>query len=448
MASPFSSMPHPWARAAAEEVVREVHAYMAQHPESELHRQGKMFGVLVVRHGEEEYGYLKAFSSLLDGRHEMAGYVPPVFDFAVENGYFRREEAEISAMTDRLEERRERSRMLQRWLFAQYRMLSGSGQTRDLLDIFQEEKPILSAEDYFSGNRKEAEHLPPAGAGECCGPKLLQYALANGYAPLAMAEFWVGKADARELRQEGYFYGACQGKCKPILRHMLRDIVTEEPIERQDNSDLQKQIRILYQDDSVLVALKPAGLLTVPGKEPIFDLESCLRARTGIDSLRAVHRLDRDTSGIVVMAKTADSYIALQRSFATRQVSKRYEAVCQAGDKPIPDQGVVDLPLLPNPLDRPRQMVDYEYGKAATTRFEVVKRFEDGRVGLNLYPETGRTHQLRVHCAHPDGLGAAIVGDPLYGTQADRLYLHAAALTFSHPVTGVEMHFSVHSRWF
>jgi tRNA pseudouridine32 synthase/23S rRNA pseudouridine746 synthase len=148
------------------------------------------------------------------------------------------------------------------------------------------------------------------------------------------------------------------------------------------------------------------------------------------------------------MAKTEDSYVLLQRSFATRQVSKRYEAVCQAGDKPIPDQGIIDLPLLPNPLDRPRQMVDYKYGKAATTRFEVVKRFEDGRVGLNLYPETGRTHQLRVHCAHPDGLGAAIVGDPLYGTAADRMYLHAAALTFSHPVTGVEMHFSVHSRWF
>lgn len=148
------------------------------------------------------------------------------------------------------------------------------------------------------------------------------------------------------------------------------------------------------------------------------------------------------------MAKTEAIYVSLQRSFATRQVSKRYEAVCQAGEKPIPDHGFVDLPLLPNPLDRPRQMVDYAYGKTAKTRFEVVKRFEDGRVGLYLYPETGRTHQLRVHCAHPDGLGAAIVGDSLYGTQADRLYLHAADIEFLHPVTGVEMHFSVHSRWF
>lgn len=210
-------MPHPWARAAAEEVVREVHAYMTQHPETELHRQGKMFGVLVVRRGEEEYGYLKAFSSLLDGRHEMEGYVPAVFDFAVENGYFRREEAEISAMTDRPEERRERSRALQRWLFAQYRMLSGSGQTRDLLDIFQGEKPILSAEEYFSGNRKEAEHLPPAGAGECCGPKLLQYALAKGYAPLAMAEFWVGKADAREPATRGLFLWRLPRKMQAYL---------------------------------------------------------------------------------------------------------------------------------------------------------------------------------------------------------------------------------------
>lgn len=440
-------MPHPWARAAAEEVIRKVHSYMACHPESELHRQGKMFGVLVVRHGEE-YGYLKAFSSLLDGRHEMAGYVPPVFDFAVENGYFRQEEAKISAMTERPEERKERSRMLQRWLFAQYKMLAADGESRDLLDIFQHEKPILSAEDYFSGNRKEAEHLPPAGAGECCGPKLLQYAFAMGYVPLAMAEFWVGKADPRELRQEGCFYGACQGKCKPILRHMLRGIAMEEPIPEIDYSALQKQIRILYQDDYVLVALKPAGLLTVPGKEEQMDLETSLRLRTGIESQRTVHRLDRDTSGIVVMAKTEAIYVTLQRSFATRQVSKRYEAVCMTGEKPIPDQGVVDLPLLPNPLDRPRQMVDYQYGKAAKTRYEVVKRWEDGRVGLNLYPETGRTHQLRVHCAHQDGLDAAIVGDPLYGTAADRLYLHAADICFSHPVTGARMHFSVKSSWF
>ena len=441
-------MPHPWARVAAEEVIREVHAYMAQHPESELHRLGKMFGVLVVRRGEGEYGYLKAFSSLLDGRHEMVGYVPPVFDFSDENGYFRQVEAKISVMTDRPEERRARSRMLQRWLFAQYRMVSGNGETRDLLDIFQEEKPILSAEDYFSGKRNEAEHLPPAGSGECCGPKLLQYALAKGYVPLALAEFWVGQADARELRREGSFYGACQGKCKPILRHMLRGIRMEEPIERPDEEGLKKQTRILYQDDFVLVALKPSGLLTVPGKEEVPNLERMLGERTGLRYLRAVHRLDRDTSGIVVMAKTEAVYVTLQRSFATREVSKRYEAVCMAGEKAIADQGVVELPLLPNPLDRPRQMVDYAYGKAAKTRYEVVKRWEDGRIGLNLYPETGRTHQLRVHCAHPDGLGAPIVGDPLYGTASDRLYLHAAEITFLHPETGTRMHFSVKSSWF
>lgn len=449
MPSPYSTTPHPWARIAAEEVVGEMHAYMREHPESELHWQGKMFGVLVVETKEKEYRYLKAFSSVLDGKHEMAGFVPPVFDFTDPNGYFRQQEAVISSMKDPSEERKQKSRLLQRWLFSQYRMLSASGEPKNLLEVFRAEKPILSEEVYFSGERSKADNLPPAGSGECCAPKLLQYALKNQYKPLALAEFWIGAPDARELRQEGYFYGACMGKCRPILRHMLLGIETDDTIEEQlSKEELKKKVRVLYEDDYLLVALKPAGLLTIPGKRDMIDLERCLQELRGLEYVKAVHRLDQDTSGIVVCVKEASLYSVLQKQFSSRKVVKRYEAVvCPQAGCTIMDKGTISLPLLLNPLDRPRQMVDYRYGKPAETRYEVRKRLPNGWVCLNLYPMTGRTHQLRVHCAHPDGLNAPIKGDRLYGKPDSRLFLHAAEIRFSHPVTGSSLKFSVHSEW-
>ncbi|MBR6017629.1 MAG: RluA family pseudouridine synthase [Paludibacteraceae bacterium] len=455
--SPFASTPHPWACAAAEEVVAEMHRYMAAHPESELHQKGKMLGVLVVR-TDEGYRYLKAFSSVLDGRHEIEGFVPPIYDFTPADGYFRKEEARISAMTDHPDERRRHSRALQRWLFSQYSIQAATGEKADLLDVFRSEPPILSAEEYFKRGREtgtteirdsQEAALPPAGAGECCAPKLLQYAFRQGYIPLALAEFWVGAPDPGELRQEGYFYPACTGKCRPILRFMLRGLETEEPIEQSIREvELLKQIRILYEDDYLLVACKPSGLMTVPGKASTSNLEDYLCKRRNLSYLRAVHRLDRDTSGLVVLAKDEEVYKKLQLQFCQRTVEKVYEAiVCPQPGVCIADSGTIELPLLPNPLDRPRQMVDERYGKAARTEYEVIGREENGWMRLALYPKTGRTHQLRVHCAHPEGLNAPILGDPLYGRPADRMYLHAKSIRFTHPVTSSRMQFTDKNVW-
>lgn len=456
MSSPFIASPHPWARAAAEEVIREVHHYMQLHPESELHRLGKMFGVLVMDTGKQTYRYLKAFSSVLDGQHQIDGYVPPIYDFTDENGYFRQEEKVISSLTDQNPLRKQRSNALQRWLFSQYNIVASNGKTRNILDIFSKEKPILSAEDYFSGNKgskdnkeSNAEHLPPAGAGECCAPKLLQYAFQNGYKPLAIAEFWVGATDAREMHQDGCFYGACTGKCRPILRYMLRGISAEETEDTWTEEQLKKQVHVLYEDEYLLVALKPAGLLTVPGKGEKKNLEGYLLQSRGYSYLKAVHRLDQDTSGIVVFAKEVSHYTALQKQFCSRLVKKRYEAlVCPRDEhRKTEETGIISLPILPNPTDRPRQMVDRKYGKKAVTQYEVVRRLQNGQICLNLYPLTGRTHQLRVHCSHPEGLNAPIAGDRLYGEPSGRLYLHAAEIVFSHPVSGSTMRFHVRANW-
>lgn len=435
------------------EVIGQIHSYMEQTPQSELHRLGKMFGVLVIRDENGGFGYLKAFSSLLDGKHTIDGFVPPIFDFAEPDGYFRQEEASISSINTQLKHlsasdpatqnrrngllqlRKTKSRALQRWLFSQYNVLSGIGKTRNLVDIFAQETPILSAEEYFSPIRNNTPStLPPAGAGECCAPKLLQFAFLHHLAPLALAEFWIGAPPLNELRRDGYFYGACLGKCRPILNHMLQGIdVQEEPLPPFQ----REKIDILYQDEWLIIAMKPAGMLTTAGNNGSLSLEEYLRQSLKTP-LQAVHRLDQDTSGLVVLAKTQEAYRRMQALFRTREVKKRYEAVIECDPDSLPPaQGEITLPLLPNPLDRPRQIVDYEHGKPSYTKYNIRSQLSPSRFLVDLYPLTGRTHQLRVHCAHFNGLNAPILGDRLYGKPADRLYLHAAELQFTHPFTHI-----------
>jgi len=424
---------------AAEEVMADVHRYMASHPESELHRRGKMFGVLVVRKENGEAGYLRAFSAMLDGTYHHTGYVEPVVDIAQPEGYFKQEEMRISAMPQGME-RKACSQALQRWLFAEYKMLNRSREERNLLSIFAEEKPILSAEDYFSERRQELLRqptMPPSGAGECCAPKLLQYAFANGLTPLCMAEFWIGASSKEELRTEGCYYPACLEKCRPILRHMLQGLATDDNPMTADARHLAERVEVLYEDDYLLAVNKPSGLLSVPGRETAYSLQEWGAEHCGGLTPQAVHRLDQDTSGIVVMAKTETCYTMMQRLFQRRDILKRYEAVLTR--EPAEKEGIINLPLLPNPADRPRQRVDYEHGKPAVTRYRLRGMVETGAL-VDFFPETGRTHQLRVHAAHPDGLDAPIVGDRLYGTPAERLMLHAAELQFAHPITGQPIH--------
>ena len=409
MVNPFVIPPSEPAQEAAKEVIEKVHTYMNMHPESELHRCGKMFGVLLY-----EGGYLAAFSAKLDGSYHHEGFVPPVYEMTEEPIGTNKEE----------------SRRLQRLLFANYNFVNGRGESKNLLEIFKNEK-VVSAEDWFNG--KKSSSLPPAGAGECCAPKLLQYALTHGLKPLSLAEFWVGAPSKTEIRQEGAFYAPCSGKCVPILKHVLQGITVSG--ERLVVSGQKPEI--LFEDDYLMVVNKPAGLLSVPGKGEEPSVESLMGAKP-------VHRLDQDTSGLLVLAKTAEVYKELQAYFQRRDILKRYEAVLRPNDEMSRlrlNDGMIELPLLPNPYDRPRQMVDKEHGKVAITKYVIRDRRPDGTVLVDFYPLTGRTHQLRVHAAHLDGLNAPILGDRLYGTAGERLMLHAAEIGFVHPITKEEMHF-------
>ena len=332
-----------------------------------------------------------------------------------------------SVYTDRMAElrdrRREMSDSLQLWLFTQYRMLNALGEERTLVDIFREYNHAL----------------PPAGAGDCCAPKLLQYAYSHGLRPVCMAEFWWGESPKHEVRHHMAYYPACRSKCLPILTHMLRGLDVEPNPLAQPATD---GLKIVYEDTVLAVVVKPAGMLSVPGKDAVESVESIMRQRWHMADATPImpHRLDKDTSGLIVVARTADAYRRLQRQFAERLVTKRYEAVVDG--IPAQREGRITLPLSPDISDRPRQCVDVEHGKPATTDFRVV-RTDGTHALLWLYPHTGRTHQLRVHCAHMQGLGCPILGDPLYGrgTSTGRMFLHAAQLQFAHPATGERMEF-------
>lgn len=414
--------------------------------------------------------------------------------------------------------RKQMSDELQRWLFAAYRMLNAKGEERDLIDIF----------------REYTHAMPPAGAGDCCAPKLLQYAYLHHLRPVCMAEFWWGESPASEIRHHLHYYPACRSKCLPILTHMLKGLdVAPNPLAQKRHT---AEPRVLYADEYIMVVDKPAGMLSVPGKAESMKSEASDSANISVEEyfanlqlptnsqftteqftigeadnsklntqnskfLKAAHRLDMDTSGLLVLARTEEAYVELQRQFASRETVKRYEAVLSGvpkhivGDYGIPavaianscshlyfygqglrqecrsllrlepfaiqfakySSGCISLPLIADINDRPRQRVDMEHGKPALTLYNIVevravdantavayttKKVDKGRTLIHLYPKTGRTHQLRVHCAHPLGLACPILGDPLYGTErADRMYLHAAELTFRHPITGETMHF-------
>ena len=317
-------------------------------------------------------------------------------------------------------ERRNRSAALQQKLFQQFNFLNAKGETKNLCAIFEE----------------TVQKTPPAGAGECAAPKLLQYAYLSGLSPIAMAEFWWGESPKTEIRHHGYYYPSCRGKCEPILRHMLQGLNVEPaPSERYSLS--QNMPEILFEDQWLLVLHKPEGVLSVPGKSEEQSIYSLLRARyPKATGPLVVHRLDMDTSGLLLAAKTQEVHRHLQAQFENRSIKKRYIALL---DGILPEEeGVIDLPICPDYLDRPRQMVNEELGKTAITRYQVMDR-KNGQTRIAFFPLTGRTHQLRVHAAHPLGLNCPIVGDELYGRKAERLYLHAEYLEFIHPVSGQRM---------
>lgn len=512
--NPFKYTPHRLCEIAAEELRCFVAA--DERLAAEV-AKGKMMGVLVVRDAAGALGYLAAFSGLLGGSNVQRGFVPPVFDFQSPDGYFKREEGEISfinkqiaaekgsaayiaaveavaaaqrsmdeqldamrrdmrvakerrdamrasgalladneaglvresqhlkaelkRLTRRLqqqvalqkeqlalldaridllkEERRSRSAALQEWLFDNFIMLNAKGESCSLTKIFND----------YSGV------VPPAGAGECAAPKLLQYAYSHSLQPLCMAEFWLGASPAGEVRRDGCFYGSCKGKCEPILSFMLQGLEVDGLM--SDNVCASCDIKILYEDEWLVVVDKPSGVLSVPGKVCGLSIQEWLNCHFGREDVLVTHRLDMSTSGLLVAAKGVGAYKAMQALFARREVVKKYLALLDG--LPVNPNGEISLPISPDYLNRPSQMVDYASGKEAVTKYEILSTVEYcGRrcAFVALYPLTGRTHQLRVHCAHKDGLDVPIVGDTLYGKSDRRLMLHAAFLWFVHPFTG------------
>lgn len=514
---PFHYTPHPLTRIAA----GEVRSYLSTRLDwQDEIGKGKMFGVLIVKTSDGSIGYLAAFSGNLAGSNMHDFFVPPVYDLLNPDGYFRKEEAEISALNRRIsdisksdsyilakkeledtkfqsssflasakeelkrskkerdekrangnispeeldamiresqfqkaeykrlenswkerlnevgqrvkgfeteilllkQERKTRSAALQLWLFRQFNMLNAKGERKDLCEIFKD----------------TPQGLPPAGAGECALPKLLQYAYLYGLQPLAMGEFWCGMSPKDEIRHDGYFYPSCKGKCEPILKHMLVGLDVE-PNPLAEDLFKDTPLKILYEDEWIVAVEKPSGMLSVPGKNDLDSVQQRLRLMyPDATGPLVVHRLDMATSGILLAAKDKDVHARLQSQFETRSISKEYVAILDG----VPSQefGIIDLHICLNPLDRPRQMVDFENGKSAITEYKV-ECIKDGRAKVVFKPHTGRTHQLRVHSAHVSGLGCPISGDELYGNpdSASRLCLHASRLVFRHPVSDKEI---------
>ena len=537
--NPFYYEPSPLARLAVA---------LLQQSLPEL-KEGKMFGVLIVEYGGK-LGYLQAYSGQLEGISDDS-FVPLVFDYLQPNGYFKIQEAEITALNHEIEvlkqsddyekaikkianlkveaqqvvaeaqqkmviakrlrderrkekaivsedeqremiresqymkaelhrtkkryaallqaaeaeveaynrkiaelksTRKRKSDQLQRWLFSQFTFLNAQGERSDLLSIFRNyyllhsPKSVLAT--HYAAMGEQITLFPPSGTGECCEPKLLQYAFVHGMRPVEMAMFWWGEPPKTEIRQHGQFYPACNGKCKPLLTWMLKGMnVAANALE----VEAKQSIDIVYEDRDLAVIVKPSGMLTVPGRSKKQSVETILRQRwNDNDTPIIVHRLDMATSGLLVVARNKEAHKHLQAQFKAKMVRKRYIALLDASllnRVGLPSEGTISLPLCADAVDRPRQIVDKNKGKTAITHYKIVGKtpLQDSHyseaVKVELRPETGRTHQLRVHCAHSEGLACPILGDTLYGKRADRLYLHAEYLAFTHPTTGKPLSF-------
>jgi len=486
---------------------------------------GKMFGVLVVKDQNGEFGFLSAFSGTVSGQWELPGFVPPLCNQTVLNDcipdgvamlaefdqqliqleqdpqrlelsqtlstleqkrhqalsamktshlaakekrhlerqalrqlddpelqhramavlanaskrhdreaadlrkYWRKQLQQMQEQLDSHEQqlkqlkarRNEASRQLNRQVFEAYQLHNFLGEHRAMRDLFP-------------------KGLPPGGSGDCAAPKLIHYAAIHQLHPVALAEFWWGASPATSVRHHGHYYPACRGKCRPILPFMLRGIEVE-PEPTHIAQIAKDEPKLIFEDEHLILINKPAGLLSTPGKQCEDSVFSRLKQRhPDCPDLRLVHRLDRTTSGLLLAAKNLRINTLLQQQFVGRTVEKRYEALLDGLLPPMPERGEINLPLRVDLDDRPRQMVCHQHGKQAQTLWQRLG-LESGYTHVFFYPQTGRTHQLRVHASHRDGLNTPIVGDDLYGTPGTRMMLHAQRLSFIHPITHEPMAF-------
>ena len=386
------------------QMAEELAAYREFMRQSKAERDARRGSISSDEMGENEQALVR------ESQHQKAEYKRLKRDWerriSEDETSLRAKQEEIARLQ---KERQERSQALQQWLFRQFRFLNAQGEEKALPELF-------------------APAIPPAGAGECCAPRLLQAAYREGLQPLCMAEFWVGASPMDELRTDGHYYPACRSKCRPILRHMLRGLDVEPNPLLANQEALLSELHIIYNNKELAVVSKPAGMLSVPGKDDLPNVQDALK--TAIPSAKGpliVHRLDMDTSGLMLVALTDEKYHELQDAFLHRRIHKVYHALLEK-EMAVGEEGDIDLPLRPDIDDRPRQMVDRLHGKPAQTHYKVLGN-RDGHALLELSPVTGRTHQLRVHCAHPLGLNNPIVGDRLYGKCGERLMLHAYAIT-------------------
>lgn len=342
-------------------------------------------------------------------------------------------EAEVNGLEEKIramkQQRAAMSEELQKWIFRQYKVMNALGEESSILDIF--------AADGLT---------PPGGTGDCAAPKLLNHAFRHGMEPVTMGEFWYGKSPDTAVRTAGHFYPSCTSKCGPLLKYMLKGLELEEVSEHLEpcTIDASCQPRIIFEDEAIIVIDKPSGMPSVPGLDGRESAQEWLAGRMSAKhkdgcEIHAVHRLDMDTSGLLIFAKTGQAAANLRRQFEERTVKKTYRALLCPGKLTLKPgtTGTIDLPLAPDYDERPRQKVDLIQGKQALTEYEVLHINQDGTTEVLFHPVTGRTHQLRVHSAHHLGLGRPIVGDLLYGGafHSSRLRLHAQEISFIHPIT-------------
>ncbi len=424
---------------------------------SSLFEQGKMLGILIIEnpnsitrnlsdtiHYLNNTYYLIAYSGVVNGLEDKNHYfVPAVYDLQNPDDFYLQKDRDISDINHLLassqnlsatkikelkQERKNQSIALQKEIFSHFNFLNPSGTYKNVINIFADAK----------------RGLPPGGTGECAAPRLLQFAYQHGLKPLYIAEFWYGRSPNNLQRIHGHFYPSCIEKCSPILKYMLPEL--SDAIPSPQESTNAEGIRILYNDEHLVAVHKPAGLLSVPSKNlQQVNVESILHDMfPEVNGPMLVHRLDQATSGILLAAKDAKTFQLLSKQFVEKNLQKRYIARLKGRLKSR--CGIISLPLSVNPDDRPRQVVDFQFGKTAITYYEKIEDkwaneyIDQEETLVALYPLTGRTHQLRVHCVSPLGLDHMIVGDDLYDfsknkKDAQRLMLHAESITFEHPYT-------------
>ena len=330
-----------------------------------------------------------------------------------------------NTIEEHIRNRKKISKTIQNTLFEKYQFLNQQKEQKGLLDIFD-----------------NASARPPAGSGDCCAPKLLQYAFQHRLIPVVMAEFWWGISPNSAIRKHKNFYPSCQSRCKPILRHMLEGVQMDENLLLKNLSE-SVALKIVFEDDDLIIVNKPPEFLSVPGKEIKDSVYTRIKQKyPSVTGPIIVHRLDMSTSGILVLTKTKEANKILQQQFIKRTVKKRYVALLSG--KVSEKKGTITLPLRLDLDDRPRQLVDFKNGKTAKTNWTIISE-NNTHTRIHFYPVTGRTHQLRVHAAHKDGLNLPIIGDDLYGTRQDRLYLHADFIEFIHPTSKNKINFTVPS---